>query len=235
MILPPANNWGTIRGKLKTTPTQALKQFNFVQNPLALGVIIRQYTYLDDNNHPQKGLFISNYFPPSDPHSPGQQACRDRFRTVQNMALQNKAELINPIWDPLAKAKGSHGCNEFKSINLSRIGTPPDYTKLIISMGTLFPTPSIGICWIDPESKLNITFDPYTTNQGSPSDIVYAYCSIKTNGQNELKKLYLDTIYYRENGSCKGFFPCLYPPPDIIVFIYFRQNEIYSPSTSKTL
>lgn len=79
MILKPGNRWGAITGKISWTPAQALKETGFVMHPDALGVIFRTYTYLDNNNQPHKGTFISNYFPPSNPQTPAQQHRRGIF------------------------------------------------------------------------------------------------------------------------------------------------------------
>lgn len=80
MILKPGNPWGFIRGKLSLNPEQALKMFGFHMNPDAHGVIFRVYTYRDDNNKQRKGCFVSNYFPPSNPQTPLQQANRHKMR-----------------------------------------------------------------------------------------------------------------------------------------------------------
>lgn len=78
--------------------------FHFVMNPLALGVIFRQYVYYDDNNHPHTGTFISNYFPPSNPQTPEQQANRMKMRGAvahwQQLPAQEKEN-----WDRLARKK----------------------------------------------------------------------------------------------------------------------------------
>lgn len=233
MILPPGHHFGHIRGKISTTPEQALREFNFVQNPLAKGLLFRVYRYLDDSNKMKTGTFISNYFPATDPKTPEQQAMRNRFSTISFMALQNIQTLIRPIWDPIARQKASHGCNEFRSVQLSRTGLPPDWTQLLISKGTIFPTPKIldyQIIQIAGVFFLKIDFDTYTNFQGLPSDLVYPFYFLRD--EKRLIKLYTDKIYVREEGTCKGQVPYDYPDENLIVFVYFRQSDKYSNSTS---
>lgn len=79
MILKPGNPWGFLTGKLSLNPEQALAMFGFAMNPEAKGVIFRGYTYYDDNNRQHRGNFISNYFPPSNPQTPLQQANRQKM------------------------------------------------------------------------------------------------------------------------------------------------------------
>lgn len=81
MILKPGNPFGFITGKLSLNPDKALKMFGFEMDPEAHGVILRVYTMTDANNkNPHKVNIISNYFPPSNPQTPDQQANRMKMR-----------------------------------------------------------------------------------------------------------------------------------------------------------
>jgi hypothetical protein len=79
MILPEGNPFGQIRGLIRCTPEEALRDFNFVMSPSAEGVIFRGYTYLNANGKKIKGTFASNYIPPSNPQTIPQQAKRGIF------------------------------------------------------------------------------------------------------------------------------------------------------------
>lgn len=110
MLLKPGNPWGRIRGLVSLNPEQALRMFGFTMNPRAHGVIFRQYTYYDDNNHAHKGTFISNYFPASNPKSSDQQKNRRKMtkavRDWQKLSEQEQEE-----WNRKAQGKHMSGFN----------------------------------------------------------------------------------------------------------------------------
>jgi len=76
---------GTLRGHIKCTPQEALDNWGFVMKPGATGILFRTYTYLDAQNHRRKGVFISNYTPPSNPRTTKQQL----NRTVMHDAINH--------------------------------------------------------------------------------------------------------------------------------------------------
>lgn len=226
MILKPGNPWGRLRGKLKTTPEQALKQFQFVQKADSKGILFREYTYLDDNNKKKRGTFVSNYNPPSDPKTPTQQTMRQRFGTISKIALTHRTELVDPIWGPIAKTKPhSYGCNEFRSQNLKVTGLPPDWTKLLIADGNLAPTPEIYDYYYmgQPPYPLVITFNPYSGPTGKPSDTVNAYLFLRIT--ETLYKLTPIAIFHREDEMTICPTPEIFPLTFIIVFIFFTSEE----------
>ena len=59
MILPQGNAWGKLRGKLSTTPEQALNEWGFPQSEEASGIIFREYRYLNDSNKLKTGTFVT--------------------------------------------------------------------------------------------------------------------------------------------------------------------------------
>lgn len=102
--------WGRIRGLLSLNPEQAWRMFGFKMKPDAHGVIFRQYTYYDDNHHPRKGIFISNYFPPSNPQTSKQQANRGKMKAAvedwHKLSAQEKKD-----WNRRARGKHMSGFN----------------------------------------------------------------------------------------------------------------------------
>ena len=94
MILD-TNPFGKIRGKLSCTPAEALEQFNFEMDPDAQGVIFRQYHYLEGGKK-KTGTFISNYFPPSNPRTPTQQAHRTKMQNA--VAHWHTLGYVERVW-----------------------------------------------------------------------------------------------------------------------------------------
>jgi len=108
MILPPGGPFGDIRGRIKTTPEQALKDFGFVidpsktypdpRNPTKLihSILFRGYTYIDKHGHHKKGTFISNYMPATNRHTEKQNAHRAKMRAAtlewHELLQEQKAE-----------------------------------------------------------------------------------------------------------------------------------------------
>jgi hypothetical protein len=94
MILPKDSPWGDIRGRIKTTPEEALKNFNFVVDPsktypdpkrpdvMIHSILFRGYTYIDSKGHRKKGTFISNYMPATNRHTDRQNAHRAKMRAA---------------------------------------------------------------------------------------------------------------------------------------------------------
>jgi len=82
MLITKGLPYGEVRGKLLCTPEQALELFDFVMKPGATGVIIRKYTYLDDNRKKKTGLFVSNYTPPTNPKTKKQQKNREKMHAA---------------------------------------------------------------------------------------------------------------------------------------------------------
>jgi len=80
MLITKGLPYGEIRGKLICTPEEAKELFDFEMKPGAQGVIIRRYTYLNENNKKKTGLFISNYTPPTNPQTKKQQKNRAKMR-----------------------------------------------------------------------------------------------------------------------------------------------------------
>ena len=96
MILPEGNPFGTIRGLIRCTPEEALRDFGFTMDPEAQGIIFRGYTYLASTGKKVKGTFVSNYFPPGNPQTGKQQTWRGVLR---------EAILHWQLLDPPAKAE----------------------------------------------------------------------------------------------------------------------------------
>jgi len=103
MLLPNNHPFGSLRGKLSCTPEMALEMFGFVMHPDATGVIFRVYRYKDGPSV-KTGTFISNYFPPSNPQTPAQQAHRAKMKAAvlhwQGLTPEQRAE-----WNAKAKKK----------------------------------------------------------------------------------------------------------------------------------
>lgn len=226
-------HWGQITGKLSCTPAQALRDFGFGMRPGALGIIFRQYTYTDAEGRKKTGTFINNYFPPSNPQTPTQQANRDRFRILSTIATQNP-NLINKIWQPLSQKRDprkAHGYNEFRSENMKRIGTPPDFAKMMMSYGGIEPTPEVlTIAWSPHPPALFIGFDTEITKNGDPGD--YAYSAIYIIPDQRVIVMEPTNPWTRSDGFVIGEALILNPVTDLIGYVWFRRHIRYSPSTS---
>lgn len=83
MILPEGNPFGEIRGLIRCTPEEAIRDFGFAMREDAQGVIFRGYTYLSPNGKKLKGTFLSNYIPSGNPQTIPQQA----WRTIMHDAV----------------------------------------------------------------------------------------------------------------------------------------------------
>lgn len=154
--------WGRIRGKLSLTPEQALRMFGFTMNPDADGVIFRQYTYYDDNNHPHTGTFISNYFPASNPHTKEQQGNRGKMRDAV-LHWQSLSDADKEEWDRKAQGKRMSGFNLHNRhfIKEEIIMTP--IGSIIAWHKNFANTPALPVGWLecngqvinDPQSPFN--------------------------------------------------------------------------------
>jgi len=154
--------WGRIRGKLSLTPEQAERMFGFTMNPDADGVIFRQYTYYDDNNHPHTGTFISNYFPASNPHTKEQQGNRGKMRDAV-LHWQSLSDADKEEWDRKAQGKRMSGFNLHNRhfIKEEIIMTP--IGSIIAWHKNFANTPALPVGWLecngqvinDPQSPFN--------------------------------------------------------------------------------
>lgn len=226
-------HWGKITGKLSCTPEQALRDFGFGMKPDAQGIIFREYTYTNAEGKRVKGTFINNYFPPSNPQTVTQQANRRRFAILSHIAVEHP-DLIYKVWQPLSKKrdpKKAHGFNEFRAENMRLIDTPPDFSKMRVTDGSLEPTPQIiEIGWMTGVPTLIIKFDPSTTRNGDPKDRVYSAIYIKSTETLELIPPAED--WKREDEWSIGNATEQHPLTDIIGYVWFRRNITYSPSMS---
>jgi len=229
--------WGRIKGKLSTTPEQSLKMFGFVQNPLASGIIFREYWYTDAEGTRKKGTFINNYFPPTNPQTSKQQANRNRFSILSKIATEHNSTLISNIWQPLAEERhkvGAHGANEFRSQNMKRIGTPPDWLKMSVSDGILYPTREVTDYYISGADEITVTFDPsiFRNAQATDTILVWIYDEdlhtlqrVQQSGTPPFPK--------RGGGTFTGTVTTM--PVNSICFVAFYgyKENIYSPSASR--
>jgi hypothetical protein len=223
MILPKGNAWGKLRGKLSTTPQQALDEWGFVQLPDAAGIIFREYRYLDVNNRKKTGTFISNYFTPTNPQTTRQNAMRHHFGVVSKIALTHTTDLMSPIWRPLAEKSGKplDACNLFRSINLRLTRKNYDYTKLRIADGNLAPCPEIYNYSYELD-KLRVNFSAYCGVNGSSTDIAHIYIFVKST--EKLYEVTGDGTYTRADGtflSADDYFISL---TNLIVFVFFTDT-----------
>jgi len=218
MILPQGNAWGKLRGKLSTTPEQALNEWGFPQSEEASGIVFREYRYLNDSNKLKTGTFVSNYIPPANPRTTCQQAMRHHFGVISKMALTHIDDLIKPIWSQLKTEMDA--CNLFRSVNLRLTRKSYDYTRLRISDGDLEPCHSLD-SYSYEANRLRVNFSSYSGPQGRTSDIVNIYIYIKSTEQ--LFSVSGNTTYTRADGtflSQDDFFISL---TNIIVFIFFTN------------
>lgn len=233
-ILSQPTPWGRITGKLSTTPEQALRLFGFVQNPDALGVILRIYTVYDAEGHESERQVISNYHPPSNPQTPEQQANRQTFADLVKIGKSISEPIITPIWEPWAKHRhknGAHGHNEFRSVNISRVQTPPDWDNLLLSIGNLEGTGALSGLWHAPDyATFSVNFDPTISGNGSPTDSAKA--GVLFVPQVEMRLLTPLADWRRHDAVFQG--TCT-PPSDpfqFILFLYFHRRNFYSHSIS---
>lgn len=203
-------------------------------DPKAEGVIFREYTYTDHAGKRKKATFINNYFPPSNPQTAEQQANRMRFATLSNIAIRHTSDIIRNIWQPLAEKrqkKGAHGCNEFRGTNMRRIGTPPLWAKMLVSDGNLEPTPKVlKIEYDQDEPVICMQFDHTTKRNGSPEDRVYPAVLYKPT----MTLLVLERTgdWKRKDEWVIAFIPDVFPLTDLIGYVWFRRQTMYSPSES---
>lgn len=226
--------FGFVKGKLSCTPEQAKRMFGFVMKPDAQGVILRKYHYTDAEGHRKTGIFINNYFPPSNPQTPDQQANRSKFSNIGKIAIQHTTDIIRDIWQPLAEIRTpskAHGCNLFRGVNMQRMaGMPYTPEKMLISDGDLEPTPAITSVEYHPDTlTYEIHFDPATTKNGLPTD--HAYGGILNITTNDLWILTQLAQAIRSDGVLTG--TAHEPTGAYIGYVYFRSLEQYSPSTAK--
>jgi hypothetical protein len=123
MILPEGNPFGSLRGRIKCTPEEALKSWGFVMREDATGVIFRGYTYLNPNGKKIRGTFISNYIPPGNPKTEKQKA----WRKIMKDAVAHWLLLCPPEqteWRRKAKKMKMSGYN-LHNREWLRTHTPP--------------------------------------------------------------------------------------------------------------
>jgi len=104
------NLLGTITGKLKTTPEEAFKNWGFIMRTDCTCILFRGYTFINNQGKKERGTFISNFKPPSNPGTPEQGIRRDKFKA----AVKHWQELPEPQktqYNKRALRKGISGFN----------------------------------------------------------------------------------------------------------------------------
>jgi hypothetical protein len=230
MILQPGNPWGKLRGKLSTTPEQALRQFGFTQAPTASGVMFRIYGSTDAFGRTKGNNYIDNYYPSSNPQSEAQQNMRARFSMLIKLACANQHTLIYPIWKLAAESKSKPLTpqNVFVSMNTRRMSTALDYGNLLISTGILDKAEITNAIKTGANSY-QIDWDTQLHNNAENTDIVTAYI-MDLNGPTLLKGLTAGTPQ-RSDGTYEWEF--LTETENFVAYIFLNRDKLYSRSTSK--
>jgi hypothetical protein len=225
-------HWGYPRGKVSITGEAAKEEFGFTTKVGATGIMFRRYHYVTSTGKRKVGIFINNYVPKVDSHTVAQQANRIRFGILSNAANEN-LETLKPIWQPLAtrhRPKTGMWCNEFRGVNMDRIGAIPDWTKLLISNGRLEPTQEITSVTFNPITlELTINFDNATYQNGDAMDESYgAMFDYYTS------RLFVATptqVWRRRDGQFKGTISEAITPSHFVAFTWFYRDPDYSEST----
>lgn len=227
-------HWGDIRGLIHLTGSEALEEFGFSTKVGATGIMFRRYPYVTSGGKRKIGTFINNFVPRVDPHTAAQNVNRrDRFGVLSSIVNAHRDPFYN-IWQPLAENRHYHKAmwrNEFTGVNMRLIGTPPDFNKMLLSDGKLEPTQQVtGVAISPPPWIITITFDSGTYQNGRPTDVVHAAIF-----SDSLKTLEIPTdtqTWLRRDLQYQGTLAQAYLTSDIIAFIWFSRENMYSPSVS---
>lgn len=224
--------WGDLRGLIRITGAEALEDFGFTTKPGAEGIMFRKYTYVTSGGKRTTGIFINNYMPRVQPHTPAQTAVWNTFATLSNIVNSNRTTFY-PIWQPLAEKRHYHKAlwgNEFRGVNMKLVGTPPDWTKMLLSDGLLEPTPQITGIFLMIPPGIRMTFDSSTYQNGEPLDIVHG--AIYSPVIDKFEILQDTKVWRRQDQEYRGFSSILYKIPQSIGYIFFSRDCMYSPSVS---
>lgn len=228
--------WGRIHGALKCTPDQALRNWGFAMKPEADGVFLRTYKYTTSGGLTKRGTFVNNYVEPTQPNTPAQTVCRNRFTVLRNIARDYNCEIIRDIWTPEVARKSKKplcGYSEFMHQNLIAIGTPPDYTKMRISVGRLEPTSKItSIDYDSMTGATTVSFASEIYRNGQNSDRVALFVHLETTHQSWH---FTPPTAQRIDSSITVSLPTGLPIGFLIFFVYLYRPgtpTLYSPSIS---
>ena len=233
-LLTTAEHWGDLRGVIRLTGTDAYNEFGFTTKQGAEGVVFRRYNYVTSGGVPKTGIFVNNYIPRVDPHTPAQNTNRrDRFGILSRIVNTNR-NIFYYIWQTLADkhcSNKAHWGNEFRSTNMKLIGTPPDFTKMLLSNGMLEPTQQILSFNVPVGSViLTISFDSSTYHNGKPTDIVYT--GIFDDVAKTFEIPVATKMWLRRDTQFIGILSKPYTKTNLIAFVYFSQGCSYSLSSS---
>ena len=233
-LLHSKHPWGKIRGVIRITGERAKKQFGFTTKPGAEGLLFREYNYITHGGVRKKGIFINNFVPGIQPHTPAQTTYwTGKFKVLAN-AIHSNGTVLKYIWQKLAEArhpKVAQWDPEFLKINIPRVGTPPDFSKMLISDGRLEPTPQItSIAYFGATNELIINFDSSTYQNGKPGDIVWGAIFIKSAKRLEIPRS--TKAWKRCDTTWHGYTQNIYAIGDLIGFVFFNDGNNCSPSVS---
>lgn len=119
---------GYIKGKLSISPKEAKQLFQFHMKPRSKGLIFYQ----------RKAKQIIRNWSHTKPYKPTQtqKINNQKFKTLTYIASKICKPIIWQIWNPIANSKKElnlSGHLLFIKTNFKRIGSPPDWNKLLIS------------------------------------------------------------------------------------------------------
>lgn len=225
-------HWGDIRGLIRITGTESIEEFGFGTKPGAEGIMFRRYPYVTSGGKHKIGIFINNYMPRVQPHTPAQVACWNIFGILSHLVCTNR-DTFYPIWQPLAEFRHYYKAMwtaEFRGINMKLVGTPPTWMNMLISDGTLEPVFEVtGVSYL-PNNCLRITFNPATYQNGRSDDTVHAAIFDEALQIFEIPQ---DTkTWKRQDQEYRGITTVAFNLPNSIVYIYFSRNTLHSPSVS---
>ncbi len=180
-------HWGDIRGLIRITGTDAIEDFGFGTKTGAEGIMFRRYPYVTSGGKHKTGIFINNYMPRVQPHTPEQVACWDVFKILSSIVNPNR-DTFYPIWQPLAEGrhyfKAQWG-NEFRGVNIPLVGVPPDWSKMLVSDGKLEPIFEItGVSYDNANGLLTVNFSPAIYQNGSLDDWIGLFVFVEETQQS---------------------------------------------------
>lgn len=230
MILEQGNSWGMLRGKMSTTPEQALENFGFTQDPTAEGVIFRVYRVVGADGKVHLENRIANYKKAGNPQTPAQTAGRNKFAYLIKTACEHQHTMMHPIWKLEAdrRERPLTPQNFFVSWNMRKMSSATDYINMVVSYGILEPAElltgtKIGTHYYD------ITWSTNIQSNGNANDLPNACLVDKETGT--LYEGIPTHTYTRSDGAGQWIFGV--NTPEAVLYLYFKRDNLYSISKSK--
>jgi len=118
---------------------------------------------------------IKTMFIPANPQSSGQTEHRDIFLFLVTLGSLIFDDIIDAIWVPFRRKNSSGWSNWLKANLLPQTGSAIDYSKFVLSKGSVFPTNITSAVYTTGTGACVITFPTTAINNQLSGDFVGAF------------------------------------------------------------